>query len=94
MLHCQQNRDLVVVDLFAGAGGLSLGLEAAGFKVAVAVEKDAINCEVYQKNFPDIKVICTDICSLEPATLTSALAEVMPNSGGDKGSKGAAVSGL
>jgi DNA (cytosine-5)-methyltransferase 1 len=52
MLHCQQNRDIVVVDLFAGAGGLSLGLEAAGFKVAVAVEKDAINCEVYQKNFP------------------------------------------
>lgn len=48
MLHCQQNRDIVVVDLFAGAGGLSLGLEAAGFKVAVAVEKDAINCEVYQ----------------------------------------------
>ena len=40
MLHRQQNRDIVVVDLFAGAGGLSLGLEAAGFKVAVAVEKD------------------------------------------------------
>ena len=52
MLHCQQNRDIVVVDLFAGAGGLSLGLEAAGFKVAVAVEKDAINCEVYQKKLP------------------------------------------
>ena len=79
MLHCQQNRDIVVVDLFAGAGGLSLGLEAAGFKVAVAVEKDAINCEVYQKNFPNTKVICTDICSLEPATLTSAIAELIPN---------------
>ncbi len=45
MLHRQQNRDIVVVDLFAGAGGLSLGLEAAGFKVAVAVEKDAITAD-------------------------------------------------
>jgi len=34
-------RDLTYVDLFAGAGGLSIGLERAGFELLHAVEVDA-----------------------------------------------------
>ena len=32
------------VDLFAGAGGLSLGFENAGFEVIAAVELDKMGC--------------------------------------------------
>ena len=33
----------VAVDLFAGAGGFSLGIEQAGFDVLVAVEYDPVH---------------------------------------------------
>lgn len=41
------------VDLFAGAGGLSLGLEWAGFDVVAAIDHDAACMETYQLNRPD-----------------------------------------
>jgi DNA (cytosine-5)-methyltransferase 1 len=48
------------VDLFAGAGGLSLGFEQAGFDVAAAVEIDPIHCAVHEFNFPNCGVVCAD----------------------------------
>lgn len=39
-----------VLSLFTGAGGLDLGLEAAGFETAVAVENDPVACETLVKN--------------------------------------------
>jgi DNA (cytosine-5)-methyltransferase 1 len=45
------------VDLFAGAGGLSLGFEQAGFDVAAAVEIDPIHCAVHKFNFPKTAIL-------------------------------------
>ena len=54
----------VAVDLFAGVGGLSLGLEQAGFDIAAAVEFDPIHAATHELNFPDTPVICESVRDL------------------------------
>ncbi len=54
----------IAVDLFAGAGGLSLGFEQAGFDVLAAVELDPIHCAVHRFNFPDCAVIPRSVSGL------------------------------
>jgi len=53
------------VDLFAGAGGLSLGFEQAGFDVAAAVEYDPIHCATHEFNFPDCAAICRSVADID-----------------------------
>ncbi|GAC1465393.1 MAG: DNA cytosine methyltransferase [Chamaesiphon sp.] len=49
------------VDLFAGAGGMTLGFEQAGFDVLASVEIDPIHCATHEFNFPFWAVLCQDV---------------------------------
>lgn len=53
-----------VIDLFAGAGGLSLGASRAGFTVSAAVELDRFAINTHTKNFPFSKHLDDDIANL------------------------------
>ena len=49
------------VDLFAGAGGATLGLSAAGYSILGAIEWDAIAASTYRLNHPDVHLVQKDI---------------------------------
>jgi DNA (cytosine-5)-methyltransferase 1 len=51
----------VAISLFSGAGGLDLGVEAAGYRVGAAVERDRDAVLTMEKNFPDTQVLRSDI---------------------------------
>lgn len=52
---------LTSIDLFAGAGGLSYGLVAEGFRVVAAVEIDPVSAKSYSLNHQGTNLIVDDI---------------------------------
>ncbi len=61
----------VGVDLFAGAGGMSLGFEQAGFDVAAAIEYDPVHCATHEFNFPDCAAICRSVADIDGSYIRS-----------------------
>lgn len=59
------NHDYKVLELFAGAGGLALGLEKAGLKCAALNEIDKYACETLRTNRPNWKVIEDDVSNFK-----------------------------
>lgn len=59
--HVAPVSDYSVVELFAGAGGLAVGMEQAGLKCVVLNELDKFACATLRKNRPNWKVLEGDI---------------------------------
>lgn len=84
------------IELFAGGGGLALGLHATGFTSALLVEADALSCETLRRNatkdggLRGATVECVDVREIEwdtigcDVTLLAAGAPCQPFSLGGK----------
>ena len=51
----------LVLDLFSGAGGLSLGFKWAGFRIACAIDNMKESCDTFKNNHAETLVINDDI---------------------------------
>ena len=63
-----KDKKYTFIDMFAGAGGLDIGVEAVGFETVVAVELDESCCDTLRTNRPNIKVLnksVTDVLGKE-----------------------------
>jgi len=80
-----------VLDLFSGVGGLSRGLEAAGFETVGAVENDRDACSSYRDAFPHVRlhdepdgIEAVDFTMYRGATLVAGGPPCQPFSSGGK----------
>jgi DNA (cytosine-5)-methyltransferase 1 len=63
---------MTAIDVFAGAGGATAGLKAAGFRVVAAVEIDPTACRTYRLNHPDVPLFEEDARRVAVADLLRA----------------------
>jgi DNA (cytosine-5)-methyltransferase 1 len=61
------------IDLFCGCGGISLGLEMAGFSVLAGIDIEKKYLKTFAHNFPRAEVICEDLRKIEAENLLSSL---------------------
>ena len=59
------NRPYQLVELFAGGGGLAVGMEMAGFESVLLNEIDAAACKTLRKNRPQWNVVEGDISGID-----------------------------
>lgn len=69
-----------VAEVFAGAGGMSLGFALAGFAVLSALDIDRHAMTTYGANHPSTEVIVGDI--LDPGTREQFVEETLSKLGG------------
>lgn len=63
--HIVPHHPYRVMELFAGAGGLALGLERAGLQAVLLNELDKDACATLQRNRPHWHVVCGDVAGLD-----------------------------
>jgi DNA (cytosine-5)-methyltransferase 1 len=64
------------LDLFAGAGGLSVGLVETGFDIALAVERDRAACRTYRTCHPAVEVREGSVADVDYGALRGEIALV------------------
>jgi len=64
-----KNQNFRTIELFAGAGGLALGVERAGFETLALVEIDKDSSDTLKLNRPQWRVINEDVAKLSPLDL-------------------------
>mgnify|MGYP001777391414 FL=1 len=64
-MHVQPARAFQSIELFAGAGGLALGMEKAGFKHAMLNEFDYFACETLRLNRPEWNIVEGDVHKID-----------------------------
>jgi len=69
ILKMQEKLPIQVVELFAGAGGLALGLENAGLSCNLLVEIDKNAYATLKHNRPEWNVKCADIADIDFKTV-------------------------
>jgi len=69
----QSGKAFTCVELFAGAGGLALGLEKAGFENLLSNDFDKDSCNTLKSNRPNWNVICDSIENLAKQDLLKKL---------------------
>lgn len=57
------------IDIFSGAGGLSIGAINAGIKVTHAIEKEPYTAKTFKSNHPNVEVITDDIGNINTSAL-------------------------
>jgi DNA-cytosine methyltransferase len=67
---------LKVLDLFAGVGGLSYGLEMAGLKTVAAIEIDKFFAESMKKNNKNVKIFINDIQKINPIEIEKKIGKI------------------
>lgn len=61
------------IDLFCGAGGLTVGLQSAGFNVLAGVELNKAAAETYAMNHKKHAIYEQDICKISPLEMLNDL---------------------
>ncbi len=70
MPHKPATKQPVAIDLFSGCGGLSYGLNEAGFNVVLGIDHWAPSLETFKYNHPGAETLCADISKLTGKDIT------------------------
>ena len=63
----------IVVELFCGCGGTSLGFEQAGFEIAIGCDIHTPSIDTFRRNHPSASTVLGNLKSVDPSILIDCL---------------------